>query len=126
MSRPINIDDYLVVETSDFENANADGSITVPSGGEQVLLEHEPETDQSTVFIHALGAADANDIAYRVYYGQNIAFTMESPPGTITAPYSFTENLGGPLATNDLFQLTAINARTSDLDLAARAHIEEK
>lgn len=116
--------DYLVIETSDLEAANPDGSITVPAGGEQVLCEYEPTGDDNRALLHTLGAADANDIQYRLKYGTNTSFTTESPVGLITNPYSFTETAGAPLTTTSTFRYVAVSSRDQDIDLAARMHIQ--
>lgn len=122
--RTIDLQSYKVLESSEYQSANPDGSIDCPDNEETVLLEYEPASDETTTLIHAIGASDAADVKYRLRYAQNITFTMESPPGGVNDPFSFTEKLGAPLETDQTVQLTAINTSGSTKSLVARAHIE--
>lgn len=119
---PVAFDRYFVIESEELPHANDDGSITVPDGDEVTLVEYEPVGD-TVVYLHALGAADAQGVEYRLYDGQDIAHGTESPVGTINNPFSFTQKLGGPLSTDDLIQYNAVNTSGSDVDLAGRMHV---
>jgi hypothetical protein len=122
----IHLREYTVVETSEFQDANPDGTITCPPGEETILAEYEPATDQSRVLLHAMGASDNTDVRYRLRYGSTeISFTAESPLGGINSPFSFTDSLGKPLtAGNGTVALTTLNDGGAAVDLAARLHLE--
>lgn len=122
--QPIDLRNYKVVESSDLETANPDGTVTCPAGEETVIMEHEPTTDDTTTLLHALGASDAPDIRFRLRYATNISFTMESPPGGVNDPYSYTNELGAPLTTTRTLKLTAVNDGGASKDLVSRGHVE--
>lgn len=115
---------YTVIESSELDHANPDGSVTVPANDKAQLLDYEPATDADYALLHALGAVDAKGVRYQLKYGNNTAFTMESPPGVLSEPFSYTEKLGEPLGTNGTFELWALNETNSGIDLAARGHVE--
>lgn len=123
---PIHVRSFTVVESSNMEWANDDGTVTCPSGEETTLVEYEPPSDANEVRIHALGAADATDMKYRLRYGGNeISFTAESPLGGINAPFSFTDDLGAPLsAGGSSIMFNAVNEGAEDRDLAGRFYLE--
>lgn len=121
---PIDLKDYMVIESSDFQWANADGSITVPAGQEETLVEYEPLNEDNRIFLHALGASNASDVEFRLRYGENISFTTESSIGSINDPFSFTDKLGAPLTSQATVKYTAINSSDADVNLAGRMHLE--
>lgn len=120
------LQDMVVVESSDFPEANDDGTITVPANEERGLIEYEPATGESRSQVHAIGATDAQGVQYRMRYGgEEISFTTESPLGQINEPFSFTEAFGKPLTAGaGTVQYTAVNSNDQPIDLVGRMFVE--
>lgn len=118
--------DLVIVESSDFENANNDGTMTVPADEEQTLVEYEPPSGDNRALIHGFGATDALDVEYRLRYGgEEISFTTETSLGSITDPFVFREVFGRPAtAGSGTVQLTALNASQNPVELVARMFVE--
>lgn len=125
-TNPIDIENFLVIESTQMEtqHANADGSVTVPANDSAILVEYEPVESEIQILLHALGAANANGVRFRLNYGQDISYTSESPLGSISDMYSFTKELGDPITSEDIVAYEAINTTGSDIDLAARMALE--
>ena len=113
-----------LVETSDLQDANDDGSVTIEANTERELLLYENRADHPFL-LHFLGAADALDVQYVLRVGQEIVFTSESPVGTITNPFVFADYYGGPMAFARDITYSARNNTGSSIDLAGRMGLIE-
>lgn len=121
---PIDLANYLVLESSDLGHANSDGAVTVDPGDDVVLCEYEPTSTDASVLLHALGATNLNGIQYQLEYGQNVSHRSEGPPGGYNDPFSFTQNFGAPLTSDQTVTYRAINISDTQKDLVAVMHVE--
>jgi hypothetical protein len=89
-------ENLVVVETSNLDDANADGAITVNDGETATVVEYENFGNQMAYLV-ALGAHDVLDTTYKLVVEGDERFTTESPLGGVNSLFSFTETLGQPL-----------------------------
>lgn len=114
---------YITVETSDLDDANADGTITLHPGETKALVKHTRQPKA----VYAVGASDASDVEYGLLADkQPVGGTTNSPLGLINDPFSFVDQLGGAVPCNNRAEYKAHldSSATGPVDLAARMHLE--
>lgn len=115
---------YVALETTNLDEANTNGTVTLQPGDSQALIRWDRELE---VAIMAIGAVDKDDVQYeiRANHDQTVGGVTQSPLGTINDPFSFVQELGAavPVQTFEYVATLSQNA-SSPVDLAARAHME--
>lgn len=119
---------FIITETSDLEESNDDGAVTLSPGEEQALVEYEARGDMGTAVL-AVGANDVQDVEYglRIDRSKVVGGKTESPLGTINSPFSFIDRLNAVVPANSTVEYVAWydGGATGDVDLAARLYTEE-
>jgi hypothetical protein len=109
----------VVVETTNVDGANADGSITANAGQTVTLVEYD-NRGNGMAYLSAVGAADALNCTYALKVEEDTVFSTESPLGTIVNPFSFSEKMGHPLPVGDRVRYEATYNGTGSVNLAGR------
>lgn len=113
---------YLSVETSNLEEVDDSGSITLEPGDSATLVRYtEP------CMLYAIGATDQADVQYELRIDNRaIGGRTNSPIGRINAPFSYVDALGGVLGVEQRVEYVAHYDKdaTGTVDLAARLHLE--
>lgn len=90
---------YSIKETADLDDATEGGAIKLEPGDRETIVEAE---SSNGVILMAVGAADKQDVRYRLYMdGQRtVGNETNSPLGTIHSPFSFYQMFGALLPAN--------------------------
>jgi len=115
---------YIVLETSNLDEANDDGTVTLSPGDTQALIRYDLGTP---VALQAIGANDRDNVTYeiRINNEKTVGGQTNSPVGTLNNPFSFVGNLGAAIPAEKLEYIASYDpAASGNIDLAARAHME--
>lgn len=123
-NQPVPPGQIRIVETTDLDSANDDGSLTVPAGQEHEILLYENRADHPFL-LHFLGAADALDVEYVLRVGQEVVFRTQSPVGALNEPFVFADYFSGPMAFGRDISYSAYNTGDASVDLAGRMGLIE-
>lgn len=121
---PVSSNSVLIVETANLPESNDDGAVTVPANSATDLLYWQGNRN-APLELHALGAADALDVEYRLMEGQDVIYRIQSPLGTVTSMQSFSDIYGGPIQISGDLAYQAVNHSDNDIELVARAALSQ-
>jgi len=111
----------VIEETSNLKDANNAGVIEVDPGQTKIIVDHRPK---GTAYIHTTGASDRSDCTFTLRHNNEIVYEAESPLGTVTQPFSFTEKYGEPVEITNTAELLVTNEGGSIETFAARWSVE--
>lgn len=111
----------VIEETSNLEEATDAGVIEVAPGQTEVIVEHRPK---GTALLHSTGASDRSNCTFTLRHNNEIVYEAESPLGTVTQPFSFTDMYGEPIEITATAELLVTNEGDSTEKFAARWSLE--
>lgn len=126
-NRPIHPSSLVITETSDLDEANEDGTVTLNPGEEAVIARQEARVADGMMLL-AAGATDKQDAEYFLRFDNDVVVggSRNSPLGTLNTPFSFVENYSGvPVAEDVIEYVVRYDTNASgELNIAGRMHIE--
>lgn len=112
-----------VIETSDLDDANDDGTITLSPGEKATLVEYRGSASAT----YAVGATDVAGVVYWLEVdGNPVIGPTNGPLGTVPEPFSFIQNYGGAVPSSNRVAYKALypDDQTGQIDLSSRIHLE--
>ena len=118
---------YVVAESSDLDQSNEDGTITLEAGETKTLAEISVGRGES-INLFSVGASDDQDVRYALVVDDDIVSgsQTESPLGLINDEFSFPKEFDSAMPVDNKVEYVATYSAdaTGSVDLAARMHGE--
>lgn len=119
---------FVVTESSDLDDANTDGTVTVSPGETEILADYRLRNESlDRAHLLALGATDVANCSYTLEVDDSPRFSTRSPLGLVNDPYSFTNELGYayPFEKYVTLKVTRDDDVAEDATMAGRMFVTE-
>ncbi|MBZ6496023.1 hypothetical protein [Natrinema longum] len=127
--RPMGPQQYIVSETSNLEDVNDDGSVTLEPGDEKTVVSQSlPRSSQQALALLAIGATDETDVQWALQIDDHTVGGgwTNSPLGLVNDPFSFVDEFQAIIPAEHKIEYVARYnpAASGSVDLVGRMHTE--
>ena len=113
---------YVTIEeTSNMDESNQAGEIVVPANDERTILSYRTRGEFALL---AIGSTDSQGCEFTLKHGEDVLYSLESPLGTVTDPFSFNDEYGDALLCSRELKYVVQNNTDSEKAFVARFHME--